>query len=857
MAQTTMQSSHLSSNLLEHAALLIKMSNASLNLNWVHEFDNQQITDCCSRMETFLNGISVFEKNLQRALIQNPLFAEYYAKLLPMFPEDPPPEPMPAPAPVYNRKHRPVYYTSPPRYTPSSRCAVLKTRLSDLLALSWTQEVDLTAYPQQQLLELLEIDRLNDWTRLVYLENFITENLSEAGKQVIANSLSACYKLPLHLDDYQKSLLNKPYVVTQHLFAEADFAAACELFESCPKLVEIMELLHTHEVCEELSLADYSTFSLAVEERSVLMTSIISCLGADSFAGFLTYWQKSEYSMEELRRAEARITAQPKQNWDKVFANYSGYVNLLYGNRYKTIELSSVASYQVDILVYAIIHDKKHFIKLVDEHAALFLDLPQGSILLQRDVYEKHLNINELTAKNLEDCRWMRLSNFDPDQLLPNRSYTFQELTVLYDSPSIYITLYNLLDSKSQDYRLRVFRQLRKRDVLKSFAAEDLGRLAGKLNIKPLYDWKEQEFGHISGLTAEDAASLLVHFEEVRHLLPSIYHRTDVVLALKNKDFLAQVNCMEELKSHIIQIDAEWRALTEAMALSEEFMTQYRDNILQFLCSNGAYIVRTYEGCLGPELRAAFYRVVKAELMGQLDVLKYFEGDLQQELDMSLTVRIKDGWKRNLFISEGGMEARENDDFFSTMLLGMQPKRTCLAYTDGVYRECLLSAFDSNKKVLYVSMNGKIVGRAFLRLTKGRLANAARGSSRKLSFVDVENIADASQEEQLPPEYPTLFLERPYVSNVSGERMAAVKDMLLKLACTKAKELGTMLILSLDYSPRMEGFARTRFDVFISKSKAGAQYLDSLDGEATTSVEGSYKTNSFLVKSDFLINEYL
>lgn len=66
-----------------------------------------------------------------------------------------------------------------------------------------------------------------------------------------------------------------------------------------------------------------------------------------------------------------------------------------------------------------------------------------------------------------------------------------------------------------------------------------------------------------------------------------------------------------------------------------------------------------------------------------------------------------------------------------------------------------------------------------------------------------------------------------------------------------------MLILGPDYSPSMEGFARTRFDVFISKSKAGAQYLDSLDGEATTSVEGSYKTNSFLVKSDFLINEYL
>ncbi len=857
MTQEPMQSIRLSSNLLEHTALLIKMNQLSLSLKWTDKFDHQQFTDCCNRMETFLNGVPVSEDNLQRELIRNPLFAEYYAKLLPMLPEEPPSEPRPAPVPIYNRKHQPVYYTSPPRYTPPSRRAVLKSRLSDLLKSSWTQMIDLTAYPQQKLMESLELDRLDDWTRLVYLENFISENLSESGTQIIANSISACHKLPLHLDDYQKSILGRPYVVTRYLFAETDFTAICELFKSCPKLEEIAEFLHTHEICEELSLADYSIFSLAAEERSALMTSIISYLGADNFAEFLTYWQKSQYSMEELRHVKARITAQPEQNWDAIFANYSGYVNLLYRNRYKMIDLSSVADYQVDILAYAIIHNKKHFIKLVDGHAAIFLNLPQDSILLQRDVYEKRLNINELTAKNLEDCRWMRLSNFDPDQLLPNRCYTFQELTVLYDSPGIYIALYNLLDSKNQDYRLRVFRQLLKRDVLKSFAAEDLGRLADKLNIKPLYDWKEQEFGHINGLTAEDAASLLVHFEDVRHLLPSIHHRTDVVLALKNKDFLIRFDCMEDLKSHIIQIDAEWRALTEAMSLSKEFMAKYQDNILQFLCSNGAYIVRTYEGCLGPDLRAAFYRVVKAELMGQLDVLKYFEGDLQRELDMPLTVRIKDGWKQNLSLSEGGMEVREYDDFFSTMLLGIQPKKTCLAYTGGVYRECLLSAFDSNKKVLYVSLDGEIVGRAFLRLTKGRLANAAGGGSRKLSFVDVENIASISQEEQLPPEYPTIFLERAYVSKVSGGRMAEVNDMLVKLACTKAKELGTMLILGPDYSPSMEGFARTRFDVFISKSKAGAQYLDSLDGEATTSVEGSYKTNSFLVKSDFLINEYL
>ena len=98
-----------------------------------------------------------------------------------------------------------------------------------------------------------------------------------------------------------------------------------------------------------------------------------------------------------------------------------------------------------------------------------------------------------------------------------------------------------------------------------------------------------------------------------------------------------------------------------------------------------------------------------------------------------------------------------------------------MSYINGQYRECLLSAFDSNKKILYATLNGRVVGRAFLRLTKGRLTGA-----------DV-------------PDDDT-------------------------------------------------GFTWTKYAVYISKSKAGAQYLDSLGGQAAVSAEGSYKANTFLVR---------
>jgi single-stranded DNA-binding protein len=66
----------------------------------------------------------------------------------------------------------------------------------------------------------------------------------------------------------------------------------------------------------------------------------------------------------------------------------------------------------------------------------------------------------------------------------------------------------------------------------------------------------------------------------------------------------------------------------------------------------------------------------------------------------------------------GGVSDEDDDRMLDTMhdqvyfkLLGVQPQRMCMSYIDGAYRECLLSAFDSNKKILYAVLNGRIVGR--------------------------------------------------------------------------------------------------------------------------------------------------
>ena len=142
---------------------------------------------------------------------------------------------------------------------------------------------------------------------------------------------------------------------------------------------------------------------------------------------------------------EHRLAENPELDLAQEFANYPGYINLLYGRRFQKIDLSSVAQFQEEILIYAIINRKTHFIRLVDEHAELFLRLPRSSMLFDRKLYRDHLNLNEMTVKDLQDCEWM-LSHYMPSSSLAlKRHYTFQELRTLYQLPVAYISLYDSL----------------------------------------------------------------------------------------------------------------------------------------------------------------------------------------------------------------------------------------------------------------------------------------------------------------------------------------------------------------------------------------------------------------------------
>lgn len=536
----------LSRTLLEHAAAIQCMKSCGLSLDWLKAYSIPQLTACCGRMEASLPGVSVPDKTMQKELICNPAFAAYYARLLPLFPEDPPPEKKPEPA--YNSSRR--YSYTPP--APPSPRTVLMAALRGLVECCQANGWDVTAYPPERLMEALALEGLTDDARLVYLENFAPMELSAEARQAAAASLRRCIGVPLSLTAPQRALLLESFVSDRDLFATAPFGEVWALLEGCPELLDVVRLLHENHIREQLTLEDYRAMAPDAAEHHRLLSALVPRLGAAAGL-FLGHWRRGGCPLHELRTMERRTMEHPDTDWSGLIATSAGYVNQLYGSRFRNINLADVSPYQEDILIYAITHGKKHFIRLVDEHADLFLFLPGTSALFQEELYREHFNLNELTETDLAALARMDRRQLNTKLLAPGRRYTFPELRELCGQPDRYTMLYHALQSGSQDYRLRVFRQVCKRGVLPPGMEEaDIAALAANLDSKPLDAWRREEFGHIAGLTANDAALLLAHLDAVRHLLPGIRTRTDALLVLRSLDTLGQYASVAELKENLL-----------------------------------------------------------------------------------------------------------------------------------------------------------------------------------------------------------------------------------------------------------------------------------------------------------------
>ena len=178
MMQGITQTNSLVSKMLERSAVLLAMKSQNLDIQWIKEFNLQQIMNGCNRISTYLANAQVIPQKIQRELIQNPSFAAYYAKLIPMFPEEPPAEPDTKISSVRGYGHS-GYSHLPVRQARRSQRTVLMHRLSELLELCWANELDISTFPVCELMEVLGLDSIDTEARLVYLANFSLQQQTE------------------------------------------------------------------------------------------------------------------------------------------------------------------------------------------------------------------------------------------------------------------------------------------------------------------------------------------------------------------------------------------------------------------------------------------------------------------------------------------------------------------------------------------------------------------------------------------------------------------------------------------------------------------------------------------------------
>ena len=142
------------------------------------------------------------------------------------------------------------------------------------------------------------------------------------------------------------------------------------------------------------------------------------------------------------------------------------------------------------------------------------------------------------------------------------------------------------------------------------------------------------------------------------------------------------------------------------------------------------------------------------------------------------------------WLERGSFSAEEADDFYFTMRLGELPHSTCLSCWTGSQRDCLLAAFDSNKKMILIRKGEDIVARACIRLTKGAFQ---RPADFDFSFADLaqEQPADkmGAGDEML-----ILFLEYIYTSGLNDEEAETTMKMAVSLVTQKAAAIGAVAV---------------------------------------------------------------
>ena len=721
-------------------------------------------------------------------------------------------------------------------------CELNAYRFQRILLDAGTDKVSDFSYEQ---VKAVYFDPLvTDGTAYSYMKYYGEQNVSKEEKEQLVKSIAMC----MEVLDFEKAGEKDHMLLVNPVFSSELLLDLLENVNNLKILQDqgLMELVNTLAGYEaEIQSLNQKQFDQMKERPVEILEKLRIVTGyipKDKLTDGLNLWLWNEALYEDLCKLERAFTdgADPAE----VFSSKVSYVNTLYQNPVSKISLSSLSEEKSEILLYAITQKKKAFLNLINEEPELFYDLPNASMLLKKEMYQEYINLNTLNRKNLKDSADLILSN-DRFELLAKREHTFEELKLLCTAKEAVIRLYEQLTCKC-DERLLVLRELIKRECVPySFWKGQIEPLAAALSQKPLSRWIREDFWNIPDLSYGTALWLLVYREQLKGMEKEITMEQQALYLLKDLALVKECDSLSELKEKLILGDVSWRLLKEKLSFSEEFVQNNAARIGNFLFVGGAEIMETFLE-RQPSKIEEIRRLVTAELLGKFDELKYPSGDLMREIDFEVSEEAEKEWKIDRTFTSKNLVLKEETGLLPVMQIGEVPSYSCLSYRSGLNSDCLLSCFDSNKKFFFIRKNGQVVFRAMIRLTKGSYVGDRM--RKKIQFADLSGAGKPKEEEG---EESVLFLERYYEKNLTNEEMDQAVYLVFVAAKEKAKKLGARLVLSCYYQDdvKTKEYIKSNYYLYISKSKNGSQYLDSLYGEASVSDSGDYSSNIFLLEN--------
>lgn len=805
-------------NTRKHLSLLTRMENSGLKPGLTGKFPEDALDQTCERVETYQlqDRLRAGKENgqIQKELVQTPEFAALYQALC--------------------------------------RDGVKDHPITSMIQSAAACGEQLTQYPQAQVLAAAGTD-LPSSMRFYYMKYYLPFIKYEEEEQAIIDNLNAFPTAEREelstLTDAQRDMMRQPFLGPYLFNWHDDERKALELLEQNRPLQRVLTLLYRQGVTLALDVEQIKDL-LWVEMSDVMkFRRLLAAFEYDTedLDTFFERWLENHAGQYDLNWFISRTSPLDKKQRQEILRNDLSYLNALYSGRLH-LDFSAIRRHQFPILTYAVQHGKKHFLDLVSENNELFLSLGRYALLFE-DKFCEHCNLNSLSAKNLQACDTVERGSSYFDLLEDGRQYTFEEMWLLWRQDEIYVRLYSMLTPLPVDRRLLTLRQLLKYGLVsRHIGDQELEQLAHCLLEKPFSEWHQGTFGHIHGLTRRTAMRLLQKYDQVQVFIPELQSEADAIFVLNNEAAIAGQKAWGQVRSAVLTVDQDWLDLKQRLSFTDEFVEQNRESVTNFLLRGGSAMVRALYSYLQGNDKAteSLRRIVQAELMGQFYALKYFAGDLQREIRYPISETQETAWKRNLILKRGLFSAEETDDFYFTMRLGELPHSTCLSCWTGSQRDCLLANFDSNKKMVLIRKGEDIVARACIRLTKGGFQ---RPADFNFSFADLAQ-AQPEDKKQAAAEMLILFLERIYTSGLNDEEAETAMKLAVSLVTQKAAAIGAVAVLARRYQDcyDRDQYVGSQFYVYISKSKNGQQYLDSMGGAAVTSHKEQYTGAVFLVE---------